>query len=79
MHANYYLIDLENVQSRGFMGADLLGADGCIVIFYSCAANTITAADEERILRGQAAVRIRPVRVHTKDALDFELAVYTGG
>lgn len=75
---DYYLIDLENVRRQGLMGADLLGTNDTIVIFYSNVANSIRAIDRERIEQGSAKVEIRSVNVHTKNALDFELSIYVG-
>lgn len=75
---DYYLIDLENVGNRGLEGADLLDRNSEIVVFYSSVTNKISPAASDRIMMGKASVRTQAVNVHTKNALDFELAVYVG-
>lgn len=75
----YYLVDLENVSNKGLAGADFLGGDARIVIFYSASAGKISEFCCGLLARSDAEVIWQAVNVHTKNALDFELAVYAGG
>lgn len=75
---NYYLIDLENVHSQGMEGADLLSYQERIVIFHSDAAGLITRAVSEMIRSSNAETIFRFVNARSRNALDFQLAVYVG-
>lgn len=75
---NYYLIDLENVHSQGMEGADLLSHHERIVIFYSDASGVITRAVSNMIRNSNAGTLFRVVNAHSRNALDFQLAVYVG-
>lgn len=75
---DYYLIDLENVGSRGLYGADLLDGDACIVIFYSSASSTVSGQVSRMLLDGRARILSQNVNVRTKNAMDFALAVMAG-
>lgn len=74
----YYLIDLENVGSQGIWGADLLEKNSCIIIFYSSEASTVDRRTEGMLLAGSEEVCIQNVNVHTKNAMDFAIAVKAG-
>lgn len=76
---DYYLVDLENVGNKGLEGADLLNENSRIVVFYSAAAGKISEFCCDLLMQGKAGVDWQPVNARTKNALDFELAVYTGG
>ena len=62
----YYLIDFENVKSRGMEGVELLAEEDTVCIFYSDNADSMTFDLH------------RKVAVGTKNALDFQLATYLG-
>lgn len=74
----YFLIDLENVHDDGIKGADLLDEDSCIVIFHSSSSDTISNTAYRILKKSPAEVRFQIVNVRTKNAMDFEMAVYAG-
>lgn len=75
----YYLIDLENVGNKGLAGTDFLDQNARLVIFYSPAAGQISKFCCDLLRKGRAEVFWQAVNIRTKNALDFELAVYVGG
>lgn len=74
----YYLVDFENVKSRGMEGIHTLTESDTICIFYSENANSMTFELHQKLNETQAKVIYQKVLVGTKNALDFQLATYLG-
>ena len=75
---NYFLVDFENVKSRGLEGIDELGEQDRVVIFYSDNVNTITFDMHYKIMESKAEILMKKVFVGSKNALDFQLASSLG-
>ena len=74
----YYLIDFENVKSRGMEGVELLTEEDTVCIFYSDNADSMTFDLHRKLNETKANVIYHKVAVGTKNALDFQLATYLG-
>ena len=74
----YYLIDFENVKSRGMEGVELLAEEDTVCIFYSDNADSMTFDLHRKLNETKAQIIYRKVAVGTKNALDFQLATYLG-
>ena len=74
----YYLIDFENVKSRGMEGVDLLTEEDTVCIFYSDNADSMTFDLHQKLNETKAKIIYHKVAVGTKNALDFQLATYLG-
>ena len=74
----YYLIDFENVKSRGMEGVELLTEEGTVCIFYSDNADSMTFDLHRKLNETKANIIYHKVAVGTKNALDFQLATYLG-
>lgn len=74
----YYLIDFENVKSRGMEGEELLAAEDTVCIFYSDNADSMTFDLHRKLNETKAHIIYHKVAVGTKNALDFQLATYLG-
>ena len=75
---SYYLIDFENVKSRGMEGVDLLTEEDTVCIFYSDNADSMTFDLHRKLNETKAQIIYHKVAVGTKNALDFQLATYLG-
>ena len=75
---SYYLIDFENVKSRGMEGVELLTEDDTVCIFYSDNADCMTFDLHQMLNETKAKIIYHKVAVGTKNALDFQLATYLG-
>jgi hypothetical protein len=75
---NYFLVDFENVKSRGLEGIADLGENDNVVIFYSDNVNTITFDMHFSLMKTKANVELKKVYVGSKNALDFQLSSYLG-
>ena len=75
---NYFLVDFENVKSRGLEGIAELGEQDKVVIFYSDNVNTITFDMHYKIMESKAEILMKKVFVGSKNALDFQLASSLG-
>ena len=74
----YYLIDFENVKSRGMEGVELLTEEDTVCIFYSDNADSMTFDLHRKLNETKATIIYHKVAVGTKNALDFQLATYLG-
>ena len=74
----YYLIDFENVKSRGMEGVELLTEEDTVCIFYSDNADSMTFDPHRKLNETKANIIYHKVAVGTKNALDFQLATYLG-
>lgn len=74
----YYLIDFENVKSRGMEGVELLTKEDTVCIFYSDNADSMTFDLHRKLNETKANIIYHKVAVGTKNALDFQLATYLG-
>ena len=74
----YYLIDFENVKSRGMEGVELLTEEDTVCIFYSDNADSMTFDLHWKLNETKANIIYHKVAVGTKNALDFQLATYLG-
>ena len=75
---SYYLIDFENVKSRGMEGVELLAKEDTVCIFYSDNADSMTFDLHRKLNETKAQIIYHKVAVGTKNALDFQLATYLG-
>ena len=75
---SYYLIDFENVKSRGMEGVELLTEEDTVCIFYSDNADSMTFDLHRKLNETKAHIIYHKVAVGTKNALDFQLAKYLG-
>ena len=74
----YYLIDFENVKSRGMEGVEFLTEEDIVCIFYSDNADSMTFDLHRKLNETKAQIIYHKVAVGTKNALDFQLATYLG-
>lgn len=74
----YYLIDFENVKSRGMEGVELLTEEDTVCIFYSDNADSMTFDLHRKLNETKADIIYHKVAVGTKNLLDFQLATYLG-
>ena len=74
----YYLIDFENVKSRGMEGVELLTEEDTVCIFYSDNADSMTFDLHRKLNETKADIIYHKVAVGIKNALDFQLATYLG-
>ena len=74
----YYLIDFENVKSRGMEGVELLTEEDTVCIFYSDNADSMTFDLHRKLNETKANIIYHKVAVGIKNALDFQLATYLG-
>lgn len=73
-----YLVDFENVKSKGLFGIENLTADDHVVIFYSENSDTISFEMHCSVMRAAATVEYMKVNVGGKNALDFQLSTLLG-
>lgn len=73
-----YLVDFENVKSKGLVGIENLTKDDHVVIFYSENSDTISFEMHCSVMRAQASVEYMKVNVGGKNALDFQLSTLLG-
>ena len=73
-----YLVDFENVHSAGLMGVEKLSAKDSVYIFYSNNSNSMSF--EAHAMLKATAAKVVPLHVSSgnKNALDFQLASFTG-
>lgn len=73
-----YLIDFENVKSKGLVGIDRLDSDDNVIIFYSENSDTISFEMHCLVMKAKANIEYMKVRVGGKNALDFQLSTLLG-
>lgn len=73
-----YLIDFENVKSKGLTGIESLGETDKVIIFYSENSDTISFEMHRKVMSSSADIQYLKVRVGGKNALDFQLSTMLG-
>lgn len=73
-----FLIDFENVKSKGLAGIEELAAEDKVIIFYSENSDTISFDMHRKVLTCKADIEYLKVRVGGKNALDFQLSTLLG-
>lgn len=73
-----YMIDFENVKSKGLTGIDLLGKDDKVIILYSENSDTISFDMHKKVLESTSDIEYLKVKVGGKNALDFQLSTLLG-
>lgn len=73
-----YLVDFENVKSKGLTGIDSLDENDKVIIFYSENSDTISFEMHQKVLLSRAQIQYLKVNVGGKNALDFQLATLLG-
>lgn len=73
-----FLIDFENVKSKGLTGIDQLEADDTVIIMYSENSDTISFEMHQKVMTCKADVEYFKVHVGGKNALDFQLSSLLG-
>ena len=73
-----YLIDFENVKSKGLTGIEQLSPDDKVIIFYSENSDTISFEMHRKVMTSSADIEYLKVRVGGKNALDFQLSTLLG-
>lgn len=77
-YMNAYLIDFENVKSKGLNGIEHLCENDRVIIFYSENSDTISFDMHMKVMATPASVEYLKVRVGGKNALDFQLCSMMG-
>lgn len=75
---NFYLVDYENVKSKGLEGITELSKNDTVYIFYSANANSLTFDLHLKLNQSQATIIYQEVSVGSKNALDFQLSTHLG-
>lgn len=73
-----YLVDFENVKSKGLTGIDNLTETDSVIIFYSENSDTISFEMHQKVLTSKAEIEYFKVNVGGKNALDFQLSTLLG-
>lgn len=73
-----FLIDFENVKSKGLTGIEELTPEDKVIIFYSENSDTISFDMHRKVLTCRADIEYLKVRVGGKNALDFQLSTLLG-
>ena len=73
-----FLIDFENVKSKGLTGIDSLTEQDKVIIFYSENADTISFDMHQKVLTSKSDIEYFKVHVGGKNALDFQLSTLLG-
>lgn len=73
-----YLVDFENVKSKGLTGIDALSENDKVIVFYSENSDTISFEMHQKVLTSSAQIQYLKVNVGGKNALDFQLATLLG-
>ncbi|MCD7741121.1 MAG: PIN domain-containing protein [Ruminococcus sp.] len=73
-----YLVDFENVKSKGLVGIDKLTEDDHVIIFFSENSDTISFEMHCQVMQSKAKVDYMKVKVGGKNALDFQLSTLLG-
>ena len=74
----YFLIDFENVQESGFVGAHLLNRKDSVIIFFSEQCKTIDGKVFSEIQKSKCKLDTRKLVKASPNALDFYIASETG-
>lgn len=75
---NVYLVDFENVNTRGLKGIERLKAKDKVIVLYSHNAGTIRCDMMNELLRSQVSVEFLEVTQLGQNGLDFQLSALLG-
>ena len=73
-----YLVDFENVKSKGLEGIDKLCETDSVIIFFSENSDTLSFEMHQKVLSSKADIEYFKVCVGGKNALDFQLSTLLG-
>ncbi len=73
-----YLVDFENVKSKGLEGIDKLSETDNVIIFFSENSDTLSFEMHQKVLSSKADIEYFKVCVGGKNALDFQLSTLLG-
>lgn len=73
-----YLVDFENVKSKGLDGIDKLTETDNVIIFFSENSDTLSFEMHQKVLSSKADIEYFKVCVGGKNALDFQLSTLLG-
>lgn len=73
-----YLVDFENVKSKGLEGVDKLSETDSVIIFFSENSDTLSFEMHQKVLSSKADIEYFKVSVGGKNALDFQLSTLLG-
>ncbi|MGN0621816.1 MAG: PIN domain-containing protein [Porcipelethomonas sp.] len=73
-----YLVDYENVNAGGFRGVEMLNENDDVYIFYSNKASSLSFETHQKLVECKARVKYFEVGNGGKNALDFQLTLFTG-
>lgn len=73
-----YLVDFENVKSKGLEGIDRLSETDNVIIFFSENSDTLSFEMHQKVLSSKADIEYFKVSVGGKNALDFQLSTLLG-
>ncbi len=73
-----YLVDFENVKSKGLEGIDKLTETDSVIIFFSENSDTLSFEMHQKVLSSKADIEYFKVSVGGKNALDFQLSTLLG-
>lgn len=73
-----YLVDFENVKSKGLDGIDNLKETDSVIIFFSENSDTLSFEMHQKVLCSKADIEYFKVCVGGKNALDFQLSTLLG-
>ncbi len=73
-----FLIDFENVKSKGLEGIDKLEETDSVIIFFSENSDTLSFEMHQKVLSSKADIEYFKVSVGGKNALDFQLSTLLG-
>lgn len=73
-----YLVDFENVKSKGLEGIDKLEETDNVIIFFSENSDTLSFEMHQKVLSSKADIEYFKVSVGGKNALDFQLSTLLG-
>ena len=71
-----YLVDFENVKSKGLDGIDKLCETDSVIIFFSENSDTLSFEMHQKVLSSKADIEYFKVCVGGKNALDFPARIY---
>lgn len=73
-----FLIDKENTGNRFLKGLDTLTSQDKVIVFHYTQAGDIKSDTLLALSKTKAAVEIRSMTTHTKNAMDFQICTYLG-
>lgn len=73
-----FLIDKENTGTRFLKGLEALSNQDKVIVFHYSQAGSIKEEVLSALSKTKAAVEIRSMNTHTKNAMDFQICTYLG-